>query len=151
MTFGGGAIRRGDVDRLVSAFKAHDRLIKIVVAHHPFDTPYGFSRRTRGAVAVETLVREGADVFLTGHLHVTGAGHTAHRYRLGGRSAIVVEAGTATSTRLRNESNAFNVLRVDPSHVRVEHWGWTAARGGFDVDESLSFVRRDDGWADVAK
>ena len=95
-------------------------IVKIVVAHHPFDAPDGL-----GATAsFHTFTAAGIDVFLTGHLHTSYTGHSAHRYNAAGRSAVVVEASTATSTRLRGESNGFNVLRVAPKGIQVENHQW---------------------------
>ena len=108
--------------------------MKIVVAHHPFDAPH----------AVETLTSAGADVFLTGHLHVSYTGHTAARYQCGGRSAIVVEAGTATSTRMRGEPNTFNVLHVIPRRSSSSD-RMAAGADGFDRRHE-TFVRGADGW-----
>ena len=63
-------------------------------------------------------------MFLTGHLHVGYAGETAVRYKGGGRVAIVVEAGTAASTRRRGEPNSFNVLRAVAGRITVERRTW---------------------------
>ena len=121
----------------------------VLVAHHPFDEPHAgaaFGRARPGAEAVEQLACEGVDVFLTGHLHVTFAGPTAKRYKVGGRSAIVVEAGTATSTRVRGEPNAFNVLRIEPESIVVEHLVWSAAARAFTIGETQRFQRTPEGW-----
>jgi hypothetical protein len=96
---------------------------RIIVTHHPFDLPEGHARANlvgRARMAMETFVACGCDVILSGHLHVSHTGHTAIRYRLPGRSALVVQAGTATSTREREEPNSFNVLRIDPPRIEVE-------------------------------
>ena len=85
-------------------------------------------------------------MFLTGHLHVTFAGPTAKRYNIGGRSAIVVEAGTATSTRVRGEPNAFNLLRIDHGCIAVEHLVWQATSGTFAAGEAQRFDQTPDGW-----
>jgi hypothetical protein len=95
---------------------------------------------------VEQLACEGIDVFLTGHLHVTFAGPTAKRYNIGGRSAIIVEAGTATSTRVRGEPNAFNVLRIEPQAISVEHLVWEASARAFTKGEMQRFSHTADGW-----
>ena len=79
-------------------------------------------------------------------LHVTFAGPTAKRYNTGGRSAIVVEAGTATSTRLRNEPNAFNLLRVDRQMISVEHRVWEASSRSFVAGEIQRFAHTSQGW-----
>lgn len=146
-----GGLRPRDVRHLSGVLDdAPPDAVRVVVCHHPFDPPAG--RRGRwtapapDAAAVHTLMARGADVFLTGHLHLTYVGHTATRYRIEGRSAIVVEAGTATSVRGRGEVNSFNVLRIDRGHVRVERLNWNAAVGRFAVAATEEFVRSDSGW-----
>jgi hypothetical protein len=79
-------------------------------------------------------------------LHVTFAGPTAKRYNVGGRSAIVVEAGTATSTRVRGEPNAFNVLRIEDGRIAVEHRVWQVESDTFATSEAQRFDRTPDGW-----
>jgi hypothetical protein len=85
-------------------------------------------------------------MFLTGHLHVTFAGPTAKRYDIGGRSAIIVEAGTATSTRVRGEPNAFNLLRVEQQTITVEHLVWEASARAFVNGEIQRFAHTAEGW-----
>jgi len=116
---------------------------RILVAHHPFDA----AQRGRGGTrALETLTSAGIDVFLTGHLHTSYTGHTAQRYLTSGRSAVVVEAATATSTRLREEANGFNVLRIQRDAIRVETYRWNDR--SFERYDVRSFTRGDDGWVD---
>lgn len=149
-TIGGGGIRRRELQRIRELLKHADRsAVTVLVAHHPFDEPHAaarFGRARPGAEAVEQLACEGVDVFLTGHLHVTFAGPTAKRYNIGGRSAIIVEAGTATSTRVRGEPNAFNVLRIDRQRIVVEHLVWQAPLGTFAKGEVQRFEHAADGW-----
>jgi 3',5'-cyclic AMP phosphodiesterase CpdA len=134
----GGAVSYDDLQRVCGVLGGlRDEVVKVVVGHHPFDD----------VSAVERMVQSGADVFLTGHLHVTYTGHTAERYVAGGRSAIVVEAGTATSTRMRGEANAFNLLHIEREQVIVESYGWQPARQTFEVGDVTRFGRTADGWA----
>ena len=153
-TIGGGGIRRRELRRIREAGKEADRsAVTILVAHHPFDEPHAgatFGRARPGAEAVEQLAAEGIDVFLTGHLHVTFAGPTAKRYNISGRSAIVVEAGTATSTRVRGEPNAFNVLRIERQAIVVEHLVWNAGTGAFAPGEVQRFEQSPAGWAHLS-
>ncbi|HXD21043.1 MAG TPA: metallophosphoesterase [Vicinamibacterales bacterium] len=153
-TIGGGGIRRRELRRIRELMKQADRsAVTILVAHHPFDEPHAgaaFGRARPGAEAVEQLAADGIDVFLTGHLHVTFAGPTAKRYRIGGRSAIVVEAGTATSTRVRGEPNAFNVLRIERQAIAVEHLVWNAASRAFVRGEVQRFTHSPDGWTPLS-
>jgi 3',5'-cyclic AMP phosphodiesterase CpdA len=134
----GARVHSRDVERIceyVRQFAAEE--IKILVAHHPFD-PGNYAE-------LEMLTRCGIDVILTGHLHVSSTSHTAHRHRLSGRSAIVVEAGTATSTRLRETANAFNLLRIDTDAVVVERHDWIRGTG-FTLADCQVFERSQAGW-----
>lgn len=150
LTIAGGGIRRRELRRICEVLAGvGESVIKVVVGHHPFDMPHvgaAIGRGRPGPEAVELLARTGVDVFLTGHLHVTYAGPTATRYKVGGRTAIVVEAGTATSTRIRGEPNAFNVLRVDASAIVVEHLVWRTESRVFAVNEVQRFGRTSEGW-----
>jgi 3',5'-cyclic AMP phosphodiesterase CpdA len=149
-TIGGGGIRRSELRRIRELLtRSDDATVTILVAHHPFDEPHAgkaIGRARPGPEAVEALAAGGVDLFLTGHLHVTFAGHTATRYNIGGRSAVVVEAGTATSTRVRGEPNAFNILRVDGASIVVEHQVWSADERAFAPGEIQRFVRTPEGW-----
>lgn len=117
--------------------------VRILVAHHPFDIPDS----RKAATALEALTAAGIDVFLTGHLHASYAGHTAQRYNTGGRPAIVVEAATATSTRLREEPNGFNVLRVASRSVLVERHAWDGTT--FSLNDAQAFSCGEEGWTAV--
>ena len=104
-----------------------DNVIKVVVTHHPFDLPTGNLESDivgRASLAMKTLAECGVDVFLAGHMHITHTGHTAMRYKIPGHSAIVVQAGTAASTRHRGEANSFNVIQIDGVKITVERFVW---------------------------
>jgi 3',5'-cyclic AMP phosphodiesterase CpdA len=146
-----GGLRPADVRQLSNVLdEVGPEAVRIVVCHHPFDPPAG--RRGRWTVpapdaeAVNTLIARGADIFLTGHLHLTYVGHTATRYQVSGRSAIVVEAGTATSFRGRGEANSFNLLRIDGDRVAVERHDWDAHAARFARGAVDEFVRSETGW-----
>jgi 3',5'-cyclic AMP phosphodiesterase CpdA len=126
-----------------------DGVTKIVVTHHPFDVPEGHESDLvgRAELAMEALAACGADVLLAGHLHVGHTGHTAKRYRVAGHSALVVQAGTAASTRLRGEVNSFNVLRIRHPHVNVLRLAWNPDAKTFAPATSEHFRHTPDGWA----
>lgn len=124
-------------------------VFKLVVSHHPFDVPPGYSERHivgRAAQAMLALAKCGTDIFLAGHLHLSHTGHTARRYNIAGHSALVVQAGTAVSTRHRGELNSFNVLTLDFPRVIVERYTWQAATQTFAQCVPEEFERRVAGW-----
>jgi 3',5'-cyclic AMP phosphodiesterase CpdA len=159
-TVKGGRINRSQVERVLSRIcEAGDLVTKIVVTHHPFDLPEGHSERAllgRARRAMAHFARCGADLFLAGHLHLGYAVHTAERYRIAGHSALVVQAGTAVSTRGRGELNSFNVLRVEHPLIDVERWEWAhrpegvigegGERGRFALAETQRFEHGAHGW-----
>ena len=127
-----------------------DGVTKIIVTHHPFDVPEGTDESElvgRARMAMETLAECGADLLLAGHLHVGHTGHTAKRYNKTGHSALVIQAGTATSSRVRGELNSFNVVRVKHPHVNVLRHTYRPDERRFVPASSEHFRHTPDGWA----
>src|SRR6476659_2423357 len=147
--FKGGRINETQVGRLRDKFcSLGSGVVKVVVTHHPFDLPEGHDERDlvgRARMAMTGLAECGADLFLAGHLHVSHTGHTK-RYNIRGHSALVVQAGTATSTRERGEANSFNVLRLAHPSITVEKFAWNPSTTTFAVLTSEQFEHTDEGW-----
>lgn len=120
-TFKGGRISAPQLERIQALCRERPDLVKIVVTHHPF-------------MAHERLGECGIDLFVAGHLHASGVAHAAERM-------LMVQAGTATSSRTRHEPNAFNLLKVWPRRVEVEHY--VLRRGGFAKAGGEMFQRQD--------
>jgi 3',5'-cyclic AMP phosphodiesterase CpdA len=149
-TWGEGRINAAQVDQIVEHLAGVTKgLIRIVVTHHPFDLPEGVKEKRllgRAAMAMEKLSAAGADLFLSGHLHISHIGHTAERYNIAGHSALVVQAGTV-STRSRGEQPSFNVLRIQRPRISVERLVWDPERGGFVEMAPSHFVHSQTGWS----
>lgn len=128
LTFKGGRINQRQIESVLAAFDAvRPELTKIVVSHHPFDLPDATHTRDlvgRAPLAMEAFARSGVDLLLAGHLHTSQVGNTAARYPTANYAALVVQAGTATSTRVRGESNSFNVIRIASSCIGIERFQW---------------------------
>ena len=152
LTFKGGRINDEQVERVRGKLCAlEERITKIVVTHHPFDQPPDWGKNHtvgRAPMAMQMLSRCGADILLAGHAHMSHAGQTTARYKIEGFAALVVQAGTATSTRGRGEANSFNALHMDEDDARVDLYSWEAAAGRFAVQRSEMFhYQHGKGWA----
>ncbi len=151
LTFKGGRINEEQVEMVRGKLcLLPDAVTKIVVTHQPFDLPDTADPDHlvgRARMAMETLAACGADVLLAGHLHLSHAGDTTARYKFEGYAALVVQAGTATSTRGRGETNSFNALRIDGDIVEVERHGWDTLANAFVCQQTEVFQHGPRGWA----
>ena len=149
LVFKGGRINKTQVGRLREKFcSLEDDVVKVVVTHHPFDLPEGYAESDlvgRAKMAMTELADCGADLFLAGHMHISHTGHTK-RYNIRGYSALVVQAGTATSTRERGEANSFNVLRLAHPSIVVEKYAWDPSTTAFAVSSIERFEHTNEGW-----
>jgi len=149
LAWGEGRINARQVARIVERLKgAPPSLIRVIVTHHPFDLPPGVHESRllgRARMAMAELARAQADLFLSGHLHLSHASHSAERYRIEGHSALIVQAGTV-SLRGRGEQPSFNVLKIHRPEISLARLAWDAAGGGF-VETAVGHYRHTSaGW-----
>jgi 3',5'-cyclic AMP phosphodiesterase CpdA len=127
-------------------------VVRVVVTHHPFDLPEGAEEDDlvdRAHMAMDVFADVGVDLLMAGHLHQSHAGNTEARYKISEYAALVVQAGTATSTRGRGEVNSFNVIRTEPQKIEVDRYGWDSVHKQFQLMATEKFMRSGNVWAEV--
>lgn len=139
-----GRIRRDEVDRLAASL---DPLaVNIVALHHPLEhLPEVSKELSRHAPeALARLERAGAQIVLSGHLHVWATGamleRTAHR------GLLQVQAGTALCGRPSDRQNEFSVLQVDGPLLTVERHVALMDEPSFRPPEHEHFSRQGGIW-----
>jgi 3',5'-cyclic AMP phosphodiesterase CpdA len=150
----GGRINEEQVERLRSRLgEIDDKVLKIVVSHHPFDLPYEFDDDDivgRAEKFMPELANCGADLFLAGHLHVSAITNSSRRYNLAnGRSALVIQAGTATSTRERGQENSFNLLEYTKPLLTIKRYECSMPAQGFQLADDEQYIQTEHGWSVV--
>jgi 3',5'-cyclic AMP phosphodiesterase CpdA len=149
--FKGGRINEAQIERVRKRLcPLPEGITKMVVTHHPFDLPPGHGSRQlvgRSRKAMQMFASCGADILLSGHLHESYASDTKLRYKIGDFAALVVQAGTATSTRGRGETNSFNVLHVAHPNVRVQRYAWNGS--DFEPKDTAAYEHTAQGWRKI--
>lgn len=110
---------------------------RILVCHHPLLTLTGAPIDTivwGSTDLLQVLEMNTVDVVLTGHIH--HAAVLAHEDKKG---PVMVGASSATSTRLRSQTNGYNLIRVEKDAIEIDliHWSGSV----HEVFESLTTPR----------
>lgn len=143
LTFRDGRINRDQMALIRERFAAvAEAKTRILVTHHPlYSMPIGEGGELNEAVgrhadAVKAVCEAGVHVALAGHFHRTYAEAARKMVRNAG-GALVIQAGTATSTRLRNnELQSFNWIhahRNNDIELQVIAWDGAGFRRGSHV------------------
>ena len=148
LTIKDGRINREQMALIRERFaEVTPRKVRILVTHHPlFGLPLGEEGALtkvvgRAKPALEAVGEAGVHLLLAGHYHRTYSRAAREMVESAG-SELVIQAGTATSTRLRgDELQSFNWIETEgPTQVRLQVHAWdgsafrpgTPARFAFD-------------------
>jgi 3',5'-cyclic AMP phosphodiesterase CpdA len=152
LTFKDGRINAAQIESIRRRLDPlPESLTKVVVTHHPFDLPDetgDVDLVGRAKAAMKAFATCGVDLLLAGHFHTSQAGATGGRHPLAAYSALAVQAGTATSTRGRGESNSFNALRIETDRVAVERHVWRPEARLFALELTERFELVDGRWVE---
>ncbi|MEQ8745057.1 metallophosphoesterase [Parasphingorhabdus sp.] len=124
---------------------------RILVTHHPlFALPIGRGNELGEAAgrhqdALQAINDAGIHISLAGHFHRTYA-EAARKMVAAAGPTLVIQAGTATSTRLRNqEPQSFNWLHVQPGNqMELQVIVWNG--DDFQRASHVGFVLEGDEW-----
>jgi len=145
LTWKGGRINTGQIEAVKRHFcAAAGGALKILVAHHPLDVPGDWAAANQAMRARKALghwAECGVDLILAGHAHRAFAGGEASAMRIGNHKAVIVQAGTATSTRGRGEPNSFNAIEVSARRIVVRRMTWRHESRRFIQSHEDDFAR----------
>jgi 3',5'-cyclic AMP phosphodiesterase CpdA len=126
--------------------------MKMIVTHHPFEMPVDRGPSVgRARIALNRLSECRVDLFLAGHFHVSSVAPTTFNVPAKGYSSLIIQAGTALSTRTRSEHNNFNVIRVELPELLVERVNWNPEAPAFTVAATERFLRTPNGWGRIGQ
>src|SRR5215210_6734077 len=150
LTFKDGRISHEQMQFIRDTFERTDpKAMRILVTHHPlFALPVGEGPELGKAIgrqepALNAIADCGVDLLLAGHNHRASA-HDARDLVTRAGSSLVIQAGTATSTRLRDEQQSFNRIDVEGDSVTIKVQSWADDR--FASAEAQRFEREGDHW-----
>jgi 3',5'-cyclic AMP phosphodiesterase CpdA len=148
LTFKDGRINDEQVEFIRESFsRTPSDSFRVLVTHHPlFALKVGDEMTPaigRQELALDAVVDAGVDMLLAGHNHHASSQDASDLVtRAGG--ALVVQAGTATSTRVREQEQSFNTIEIAESKVTVTVQAWKGER--FEPSDSQPYRWTDGRW-----
>jgi 3',5'-cyclic AMP phosphodiesterase CpdA len=151
LTFKDGRINEEQIAFIRESFaRTRPETARILVTHHPlFALPVSDGEHELGKplgrqeMALRAIAEAGVDMLLAGHNHRASTHHARDLVTDAG-PALVIQAGTATSTRLRDEEQSFNLIEVGKDEVTVAVQAWNG--NAYRSRDAERFVRRGAHW-----
>ncbi len=148
LTFKDGRINPQQVTFIRETFsRTASDAFRVLVTHHPLfalkvadQTAPAIGRQE---LALDAIEEAGVDMLLAGHNHHASS-HSASDLVTRAGSALVVQAGTATSTRLREQEQSFNSIDVADGSVTIAVNAWQGT--GFAANETRSYAWDEGHW-----
>ncbi|HEX6740866.1 MAG TPA: metallophosphoesterase [Sphingomicrobium sp.] len=149
LTFKDGRINSAQVDFIRETFqRTSPEIVRILVTHHPL-----FALRVgeqveraigRQELALDAVEESGVDMLLAGHAHHASSQDAGDLVtRAGG--VLVVQAGTATSTRVREQEQSFNTIDIARAEeVTITVNGWNGS--SFEPADARRYEWHDGRW-----
>jgi 3',5'-cyclic AMP phosphodiesterase CpdA len=128
LTFKDGRINKQQVEFIRETFaRTPAEKMRAIVTHHPlFALEVGGEVERaigRQELALDAVEDSGVDIVLAGHAHHASSQDAGDLVtRAGG--VLVVQAGTATSTRVREQEQSFNAIDIAESSATITVHAW---------------------------
>jgi 3',5'-cyclic AMP phosphodiesterase CpdA len=149
LTFKDGRINKDQVAFIRETFsRTPSEAMRILVTHHPlFALEIGGEIERaigRQELALDAVEESGVDMVLAGHNHHASSQDASDLVtRAGG--VLVVQAGTATSTRVREQEQSFNTIDVAQAQVTITVHAWKGEQ--FVANDARRYEWHDGKWA----
>ena len=132
LTFKDGRINDDQVAFIRDTFsRTPKEAFRVLVTHHPlFALAVGEEVTPaigRQELALDAIQDAGVDILLAGHNHHAST-HSASDLVTRAGAALVVQAGTATSTRVREQEQSFNTIDLADASVTITVNAWKNGR-----------------------
>jgi 3',5'-cyclic AMP phosphodiesterase CpdA len=148
LTFKDGRINKDQVEFIRETFsRSPPDAMRILVTHHPL-----FAMEVGGEVeraigrqemALDAVEESGVDIVLAGHHHHASSQDASNLVTRSG-GVLVVQAGTATSTRVREQEQSFNTIDIAEALVTITVHGWKGDR--FEAADARRYEWHDGKW-----
>jgi 3',5'-cyclic AMP phosphodiesterase CpdA len=141
LTFKDGRINEDQVKFIAETFaRTPSDSMRVLVTHHPL-----FALRVgeqveraigRQELALDAVEKSGVDMLLAGHNHHASSQDASELVtRAGG--VLVIQAGTATSTRVREQEQSFNTIDIGEATATITVNAWNGQ--GFVPNDARAY------------
>jgi 3',5'-cyclic AMP phosphodiesterase CpdA len=148
LTFKDGRINKDQIEFIRETFaRTSSDAMRIIVTHHPL-----FALEVGGEVgraigrqemALDAVEESGVDMVLAGHNHHASSQDASDLVtRAGG--VLVIQAGTATSTRVREQEQSFNTIDIAAGRATITVHAWKG--NDFKANDARAYEWRDGKW-----
>jgi len=148
LTFKDGRINKEQVAFIRETFaRTPTEAMRVIVTHHPLfalkvggETERAIGRQELALGAVE---ESGVDMVLAGHAHHASSQDAGDLVTRSG-GVLVVQAGTATSTRVREQEQSFNTIDIAERSATITVHAWNS--GEFKPTDAQRYEWWDGRW-----